>query len=101
MWVGGQGAGGGQREQKNQHASSYFYIFVHCYTVYFSQCHGKNSLRNNLRNIGSKFVKVETARQATSAIEAENNEGLDKAAALCCKEPILGSFSALSYLFQC
>lgn len=27
-----------------------------------------------------------TARQATSAIEAENNEGLDKATVLCCKE---------------
>ena len=46
----------------------------------------KNSLRNHLKISGSKFGKAEATREATSAIEAENNEGLEKAAALCGKE---------------
>lgn len=46
----------------------------------------KNSLRNHLRNIGFEFGEVERATQATSAIEPKNNEGLDKAAAVRCKE---------------
>lgn len=46
----------------------------------------KKSLRNRLRIIGFKFGEVETARQAPSAVKAEKNEGLDKAAALYFRE---------------
>lgn len=61
----------------------------------------KNSLRSHLRITGFESGEVETARQATPAINAENNKGLGKAAALCCKELTLDEFSASSYLFLC
>lgn len=37
-------------------------------------------------------LEKETIRQPTSAIDGENNEGLDKAAALCCEEPHWAKF---------
>lgn len=52
-----------ERERKNQHALLCSWVSLHCFTMYFVQCHGQNSLGEHLRSIRFDFGEVETAEQ--------------------------------------